>query len=54
MRSQADGLTKSIGVCNFTAEHLSDIIDLTFFTPAVNQIELHPLLNQSALRAVNA
>ncbi|AQA05998.1 2,5-didehydrogluconate reductase A [Mycobacterium sp. MS1601] len=54
MRSQADGLAKSIGVCNFTAEHLSDIIDLTFFTPAVNQIELHPLLNQSALRAVNA
>jgi 2,5-diketo-D-gluconate reductase A len=54
MRAQADGLAKSIGVCNFTAEHLGDIIDLTFFTPAVNQIELHPLLNQSALRAVNA
>ena len=54
MRSQADGLAKSIGVSNFTPENLTDLIDLTFVTPAVNQIELHPLLNQSALRAVNA
>ena len=53
MRSQADGFTKSIGVSNFTPEHLSNIIDLSFFTPAVNQIELHPLLNQAELRAVH-
>ncbi len=54
MRSRADGLAKSIGVCNFTTENLSDLIDLTYVTPAVNQIELHPLLNQAELRAVNA
>lgn len=54
MRSQADGLTKSIGVCNFTEENLTDLIDLTFVTPVVNQIELHPLLNQAAMRAANA
>jgi diketogulonate reductase-like aldo/keto reductase len=54
LRSRADGLTKSIGVSNFTAENLADVIDLSFVTPAVNQIELHPLLNQSALRAANA
>ncbi len=54
MRSQADGFAKSIGVSNFTPEHLSNIIDLSFFTPAVNQIELHPLLNQAELRAVHA
>ena len=54
MRSQADGLAKSIGVSNFTPENLTDLIDLTFVTPAVNQIELHPLLNQSDLRAANA
>lgn len=54
MRTQADGVAKSVGVSNFTPEHLSTIIDLTFFTPAVNQIELHPLLNQAALRAANA
>jgi diketogulonate reductase-like aldo/keto reductase len=41
-------------VCNFHAEHLSNIIDLSFFTPAINQIELHPLLNQAELREVNA
>ena len=28
-------------------EHLSNVIDLSFFTPAINQIELHPLLNQA-------
>jgi 2,5-diketo-D-gluconate reductase A len=51
---RGDGLVRSIGVCNFTEEHLSMVIDLTFVTPAVNQIELHPLLNQAELRAANA
>jgi 2,5-diketo-D-gluconate reductase A len=54
MKRKETGDTKSIGVANFHAEHLSDIIELSFFTPAINQIELHPLLNQSELRAVNA
>jgi diketogulonate reductase-like aldo/keto reductase len=54
IQSRAHGLVRSIGVCNFTEEHLSTVIDLTFVTPAVNQIELHPLLNQAELRAVNA
>ena len=30
MRSQADGLAKSIGVSNFTIENLTDLIDLTY------------------------
>jgi 2,5-diketo-D-gluconate reductase A len=51
---RGDGLARSIGVCNFTEENLQTVIDLTFVTPAVNQIELHPLLNQSELRAANA
>jgi diketogulonate reductase-like aldo/keto reductase len=51
---QGGGKTRSIGVANFHEEHLSNIIDLSFVTPVVNQIELHPLLNQAALRAVNA
>ena len=54
MKSKEIGDTRSIGVSNFSAENLSDIVDLTFYTPAVNLIELHPLLNQSDLRAVNA
>ncbi|GAT10118.1 2,5-diketo-D-gluconic acid reductase [Mycolicibacterium novocastrense] len=54
MKRKEVGDTKSIGVANFHAEHLSDVIDLSFFTPAVNQIELHPLLSQAELREVNA
>jgi 2,5-diketo-D-gluconate reductase A len=54
MKRKEDGLTKSIGVSNFHAEDLSNVIELSFVTPAINQIELHPLLNQAELRAVNA
>jgi diketogulonate reductase-like aldo/keto reductase len=54
MKAMSDGHARSIGVCNFHTEHLSNIIELSFFTPAVNQIELHPLLNQAELRAINA
>jgi diketogulonate reductase-like aldo/keto reductase len=54
MKAKEVGDTRSIGVCNFHAHHLDDIISLSFFTPAVNQIELHPRLNQAELRAVNA
>lgn len=54
MKRREDGDTKSIGVANFHAEDLSNAIDLSFVVPAINQIELHPLLNQAELRAVNA
>ena len=48
------GKAKSIGVSNFRAEDLERILDATGVTPAVNQIELHPWLQQRALRAVHA
>jgi diketogulonate reductase-like aldo/keto reductase len=54
IQSRGDGHTRSIGVSNFNEEYLETVIDLTYVTPAVNQIELHPLLNQAELRAVNA
>ena len=54
MKSKEVGHVRSIGVSNFTPEHLSNIIELSYFTPAVNQVELHPLLNQAELRAVHA
>jgi 2,5-diketo-D-gluconate reductase A len=54
IQSRGNGYARSIGVCNFAEEHLDAVIDLTFCTPAVNQIELHPLLNQAELCAVNA
>ena len=40
--ARSDGEIRSIGVSNFTAQHLVRIIDVTGVAPAVNQIELHP------------
>jgi len=54
MRARQDGFAKSIGVANFTADNLSDIIDLSYFPPVVNLVELHPLLSQAELRPVHA
>jgi diketogulonate reductase-like aldo/keto reductase len=54
IQARGDGHTRSIGVSNFNEEYLETVIDLTYVTPAVNQIELHPLLNQAELRAVNS
>ena len=54
LKVQGDGLAKSIGVANFTPEDLSTIIDLTYVVPTVNQIELHPQLVQTELRAAHA
>ena len=50
---QKDGLVRSIGVSNFTEEHLTRIIDDTGVTPAVNQVELHPRFPQDDLREVH-
>ena len=54
IQARGDGYARSIGVSNFTEDHLSAAIDLTFVTPAVNQIELHPLLNQAEMRNSDA
>jgi 2,5-diketo-D-gluconate reductase A len=51
---QQEGQIRSIGVCNFLEEQLGTISDLTYTNPVVNQIELHPLLNQAELRAIHA
>ena len=50
----ADGRAKAIGVSNFPAEHLERLIGETSVIPAVNQIELHPQLQQTELRAFHA
>ncbi|HEX4558463.1 MAG TPA: aldo/keto reductase [Mycobacterium sp.] len=54
IQSRGEGHARSIGVANFTEDHLTTVIDLSFVTPVVNQIELHPLLNQAELRKANA
>jgi 2,5-diketo-D-gluconate reductase A len=48
------GLTRSIGVSNFQPAHLHRVIDETGVTPTVNQIELHPRLQQTGLRREHA
>ncbi len=48
------GRIRSIGVSNFEPEHLRILIDATGIVPAVNQVELHPLLPQHELREVHA
>lgn len=51
---QQQGLAKSIGVCNFHEKHLKRLMDETGVSPVVNQIELHPMLQQRTLHAWNA
>ena len=48
------GKARSIGVSNFHVPHLERIFAETAVVPAVNQIELHPRLQQRTLRAFNA
>jgi len=47
---QAEGRTRSIGASNFRIQDLERIVNETNVVPAVNQIELHPLFTQQALR----
>ncbi len=50
----ADGRAKAIGVSNFLPEHLDRLTGETSIIPAVNQIELHPHLQQHASREKHA
>ncbi|MGW7413947.1 aldo/keto reductase [Streptomyces sp. NPDC054863] len=50
----ADGRTRAIGVSNFQPAHLERLLDKASVVPAVNQIELHPGLQQRELRAFHA
>jgi 2,5-diketo-D-gluconate reductase A len=45
-----EGRARSIGVSNFLPEHIQRIADATGVVPAVNQIELHPGMQQAELR----
>ena len=47
----AAGRVRAIGVSNFQPAHLERLFDETEIVPAINQIELHPWLQQSELRA---
>lgn len=49
-----EGLAKSIGVCNFNEVQLQELLDETGVLPVVNQVELHPRLQQTGLRQYHA
>ncbi|WP_427169411.1 aldo/keto reductase [Arthrobacter sp. 92] len=45
-----EGKVRAIGVSNFQPAHLDRLLDTAEVVPAVNQIELHPWLQQAELR----
>ena len=45
---------RAAGVCNFQPAHMQRLLDETGELPALNQIELHPRLQQAELRAFHA
>lgn len=49
-----EGKIKVAGVCNFEIEHLQRVKDELGEFPAINQVELHPHLQQEELRAFHA
>jgi 2,5-diketo-D-gluconate reductase A len=51
---QQQGHVRSIGVANFGRDEIARLIGETGVTPAVNQIELHPLFQQRELRGFHA
>ena len=50
----ASGRARSIGVSNFQPDHLDQLLAVAKVVPAVNQIELHPYLQQREAREANA
>ena len=47
------GRVRAIGVSNFQPSHLRQLLDAADVVPAVNQIELHPWLQQRELRGLH-
>jgi diketogulonate reductase-like aldo/keto reductase len=50
----AHGRARAIGVSNFSPQHLENLMSRTDIGPAVNQVELHPIFAQQALRDFHA
>lgn len=53
-RLYADGRVRAIGVSNFEPAHLDRIASEHGIVPAVNQVELHPAMQNRAVQAVGA
>ncbi len=50
-RLREEGRARSIGVSNFHTHHLQRLFDETDVVPVLNQVELHPWLQQREVRA---
>ena len=48
-----DGRIRAIGVSNFHPHHLHALVEHAEVVPTVNQVELHPYLQQEEVRAAN-
>ncbi|WP_026452010.1 aldo/keto reductase [Aequorivita capsosiphonis] len=49
--AKKDGMAKHIGVSNFSEKKLKDLVSKATIKPEMNQVELHPLLQQDSLLA---
>jgi alcohol dehydrogenase (NADP+) len=49
LEAKRQGFVKHLGVSNFSVKKLKDLIDKTKDIPEMNQVELHPLLQQDEL-----
>lgn len=54
LKLREDGRVRAVGVCNFGIEHLERLREETGELPAINQVELHPYLQQGELREFHA
>lgn len=50
---QSEGLTRAIGISNFEPHHLEQLMVGANVAPSVNQVELHPNLQQNDIRTAN-
>ena len=48
-----EGKVRAIGVSNFQPAHLEHLLETAEVVPAVNQVELHPWLQQAELRSLH-
>jgi len=54
IKLQEEGLVRAIGVSNFKPAHLARLRVATGILPAVNQVQLHPLIARPEARAYHA
>lgn len=49
----ATGRVRSIGVSNFHPQHIEQLVEHAQILPSINQVEMHPALQQTEVRVAN-